>query len=464
MKIALVNPPAKQHITRRWRCAVEQGHYLFPPIELCYIGGILNRKKSAQLILIDCIAEKIGIDKLMYELKQFMPDMVIFMPGFENIENDLGIMEDVKKNTNSKLVCFGFYPTIFANKIMKKFDIDFIIHGEPEITISELYDAVEKKQNLSDIDGLVYRKGEKIKKNKERKNIQNLDDLPFPDRSLIKNNLYYSAFLDKKPFTTILTTRGCPYRCTYCIRTYGDVLRQRSVDNIIAEIDEMVKEHGIKSMYIIDDTFTFNKKRVLEFCKKLEKRKYKIRWSCLSRPETLDKEMLKAMKKIGCLRILIGIESGSERILKYYGRDYNLKKIKILFSDMKSVGIQSFGFFMLGAPIETKKDIEKSLEIAKFTNPDFLTLNIVRIYPGTELFSNMQKEGNVKFNLFPHNVIFDTIIPKEEINKIMFKFYRLYYFRLGYFLSHIPLLIKNPLNTLRLLFEYVKWERRGKNF
>lgn len=464
MRIALVNPPAEHHITRRWRCAVEQGHYLFPPLELCYIGGILKGKTNIKLILIDCVAEKIKIDKLVYRLKIFKPDMIIFMPGFENIENDLSIMQKVKAVTKANLVCFGYYPTLFANKIIKKFDIDFIIRGEPELTVSELYDALENEEGFSNIKGLTYVFNKKIKINEDREIIKNLDVLPFPDRSLIKNNLYYSGFSDKKPFTTFLTTRGCPYRCTYCIRTYGDVLRKRGVDNSIAEIDEMVKKYKIRSIYINDDTFTFDKKWVLEFCKKLNEKRYKIQWTCLSRPETLDKEMLKAMKKAGCLRILVGIESGSEIILKYYKRNYDLKKIKDLFFEMKKISIQSFGFFMIGAPIETEEDIKKSLEIAKYTNPDFLTLNVMRLYPGTEIFSTMQREGTAKFNLFPHTVEFDTKIPKEKINNIMFKFYRSYYFRPKYILTHIPLFIKNPFHILRLFFEYLKWEKRGENF
>jgi radical SAM superfamily enzyme YgiQ (UPF0313 family) len=442
---------------------VEQGHYLFPPIELCYIGGAL-KKKNREIILIDCIAEKLSLKALTEKIKDFRPDVIVFMTGFENIEDDISNMVDVKKTVGARLACFGFYPTIFSGEIIKKFDIDFIIRGEPEITLSELCETLERGKKPSHIRGLTYIDKGHAKGNGDRGYIENLDNLPFPDRSLVKNNLYYSPFPDKKPFTTMLTARGCPYRCTYCIRTYGDALRRRSVKNAIAEIDEMAEKHGIRSMYINDDTFTYNKSWVLDFCSKLKEKKYKIKWTCLSRPETLDKEMMKAMKEAGCLRVLVGIESGSKKILEYYGRNYDLANIRKLFSEMRETGIQSFGFFMLGAPIETEEDIEKSFEIAKIANPDFLTLNIVRLYPGTEIFRNMHKTGSVKFNLFPYDVSFEANIPEEEVSRLMFKFYKSYYFRPKYVFSHIPLFLKNPVHILRLFFEYMKWEKRGKNF
>lgn len=463
MKIALVNPPSEAHITRRWRCAIKQGHYLYPPLELCYVGGVLKRKKSSEVLLIDCIAEHVGNEKLFEMLGNFKPNITIFMPGFENIETDMAEMVDLKKKIGGKLLCFGFYPTLFAKEIMEKFDVDFVVRGEPEMVISKFYDVFENGKLLSSIKGLTYRKGKSIKKNPDTGEIRDLDNLPFPDRSLINNTLYYSPFPDKKPFTTMLTTRGCPYRCTYCIRTYGNKFRQRSVQNVISEIDEMVEKHSIKSLYINDDTFTANKNWVIEFCNMLANKEYEIEWTCLSRPETLDMEMLRAMKNAGCKRILVGIESGSDKILKYYGRNYDLKKIKSLFSGMRKIGIQSFGFFMLGAPIEEKEDIQKSLEIAKMTKPDFITLNIFRLYPGTKLFSDMQKSCGAKFSLFPHDVTFKTNLSEEEIRKSIFDFYKSYYFHTSYMLTHMGLFFGHLVHALKLFKEFLGWEKRGTN-
>lgn len=466
MKVALVNPPAESTITRRWRCAVEQGHYLYHPIELAYIAGTLKQIRSAYVTIIDCVAECLDAEGLQRKLSEFSPELVIFMSGFENLEDDVEVMIKAKKALKFDLVMFGYYSTMFSKEIMEKYpELDFLVRGEPEITLRKMYRKIKKgDKDFSRVFGVTFRKNGKIKITKDREPVSDVDEIPMPAWDLVKFNLYYEAFPDPAPFGTILTSRGCPFNCTYCIKSYGNKLRQRSVDNVMQEIDFLVRKQKIKSLRILDDTFTVSKKWVEEFCERLKASRYDLKWTCLSRPETLDDSMLSKMKEAGCVRILVGIESGSKKILNYYNRHYDLDKIKNLFTSMRKVGIQSFGFFMIGAPIETEEDIEKSLEVAKNTNPDFITLNMMRIYPGTELFDQLKQKKKASFSLFPHHSEFEANIQGKELSDMMFKFYKRFYFRPWYVITHIPMFLKNPRFTFKLLKEFLKWMKKGTNF
>lgn len=464
MKVVLVNPPAEQNVIRRWRCAIEQGHYLFPPTELCYLAGILKQKKGSKYRVIDCVADKTDYNNLIRKLKRLSPDLIVFMPGFEAINKDIKGMEAVNEHLNSKLLAFGFYPTIFYKDLLKKYKLDYILLGEPELTFSELYDKLDRNLDLDEVKGLAYKKGTEIKMTGLREEMKNLDDLPFPDMSHLKMNRYFSGFSDKKPFTTIITGRGCSYRCTYCIRSYGDRFRQRSVKNVIDEISFLVKRYNIRSLRILDDTFTTNKKWVKEFCTELLRKKFRLQWSCLSRPETLSPEIIPLMKKAGCNRVLIGIESGSEKILKKYKRYYKLdEKIKHIFKTLRENKIESFAFFLLGAPDETEEDIMKSIEVAIDLDPDYITLNMMRVYPGTEDFEILKGRNQVEFSLIPYKSRFKARLSEKKIRKLLFEFYRAFYFRPKWFYRMMPKLIFNPVFSFNLAKEYLKWELKNTN-
>ena len=462
MKILLLNPPSKNNIIRRWRCAVEQGHYLYPPLELCYVSSIL-KKNNLEVRIIDSVAEKIGQNETKERIKKINPDVIIFITGFESINEDIEFVIGLKDISNSKIICFGHFSSLYYEKLLDKYPLDYCVVGEPEYTIRDLCIAFKDKKSVETIKGIAYKNEDKVVFSGNREIIQNLDDLPFPDREGIKNDLYFEAFPDPKPFTTILTSRGCPFNCSYCVKTYGNNFRQRTVDNVIAEIKECVRKYNIKSLRILDDTFTVSDDWVKEFCEKILKEGIKLKWTCLARPETLKKEIIPIMKKAGCVRMMIGVESGSQKILKTYNRNYDISKLKPAFDELKRNKIQSFAFFMVGAPDELEEDVEESLKVAKSLDPDFVTVNVMRVYPGTMLFDQLSEKGEANFSLTPYSSEFKAELSSERVQKLMLQFYRKFYFRPEYIIKHMPIFISSPIYTAKLGIEYMKWVLKRTN-
>lgn len=455
MKVALINPPYKLNIIRRWYCSTITNHYLLPPLELIYIGGILKNKRNIELTLIDCVAKRINRHKLIERLKQFKPDYIIFIPGFQTINEDMLIMQNVRERLSCKLICFGYYPTLFSKEILGKYNVDIIIIGEPELTISKIIDG----KRLNRIDGISYKEKGKIRINKSSKKSKNIDNLPYPDRSLLQNNLYSTPFPDKGPITTLLTSRGCIHRCNYCISS-NISLRERKIDKVMGEIDECVNKFGIKTFRLIDEAFTINRERVIEFCNLLIKKRYKIQWACLSRPENLDERLLRKMKKSGCKRILVGVESGSNKILDYYGRYYDLKKLKYLFKIMKRVGITSLAFFLIGAPIESKEDIKKSVKFSKEIDPDFIFVDVLTPVPGTYLYNKLRKEKKIDFSLIPYNIEYKSRLSKKELQKQVIKFYMYFYLRPSYLKNIFFWFLVSPRFLIKLFLTLIDFKKR----
>jgi radical SAM superfamily enzyme YgiQ (UPF0313 family) len=454
MKITLINPPYKRNIIRRWYCSVETDNYLYPPLELIYIGGMLKRNKKIKTILIDCIAENINKFDLRKRLKQFNPDYTIFMPGFQTINEDIETMENAIKAIKTKLVCFGYLPSLFSKNLLKKYNIDIIVRDQPELTVFDILSG----NKLEKIKGISYKKNGKIIINKKR-TINDIDKLSFPDRNLLNNNLYSTPFPDKKPITTILTSRECPYKCNFCISA-NEQFTTRSINSVIEEIDECVKKFGMRTLRIIDNCFTANRNRVISFCDVLIKRDYEIDWVCLSRPDNLDEQLLRKMKKAGCKRILIGVESGSDKILNYYNRDHNLGKVKYVFRTMRKIGITSLAFLLIGATIESKEDIKKSIKFAKEINPDFIFIDVLTPIPGTSLYDKLKKENKIKFSLTPYHVDYKTLLSRKQLQKEMINFYLSFYLRSSYLIRMGSWFFKNPKSFIRMILTFLNWKKR----
>jgi radical SAM superfamily enzyme YgiQ (UPF0313 family) len=458
MKTVVLNLPNQNQVVRRYMCSYNSPNFLYPPLELMYISAIIKEWKNDDVILIDAIAEKLNLEKVISKIKEFNVDILITITGFEIFQDDIDNIEKIKNELpNLKIIVFGYLPTIFPKDILKNSKIDYIIKGEPELIFSNLYDAIKNNENIKNISGIAYKKGKKIFINKDAIRILELDRLPFPSRDLIKNELY-SEFLMKKPFTVIQTSRGCPFQCSYCVHTYGTMIVYRSVDNIIKEIEECVNKYNIKNFKIIDDTFNVNKQRVKDICQKIIDNKLQIKWICLSRVDTLDKETLEIMKKAGCIRLQIGVESGSQKILDLYKKGYDEYKIRNQIKIAQDVGIETMGFFIIGAPNEEEIDFKKSLELAKEVDFDYVIVSQLIPYPGTNLFN--QFKYNINFNLFPYTCDFknknDNFIELEK------KFYREFYFRPNYVAKKIKMLFLHPnqmVNGLRSLINFLNTKK-----
>ncbi|MHB8132426.1 MAG: B12-binding domain-containing radical SAM protein, partial [Mobilitalea sp.] len=317
--------------------------------------------------------------------------------------------------------------------------VDYLVLGEGEEVFKNLLDHIDNKNDLKNIAGLVFKENSAIIYTGMPPHIENLDGLPFPARNLVPYKKYTSLLSKGENFTTIFTSRGCPFRCSFCARPHlGKRFRARSADNVVDELEECV-EMGINEFLFYDDTFTVQKKRVLDICNEITKRKLDIGWDIRARVDTVDEEIIKHLKKAGCKGIHYGVESGSDKVLKALKKDINLEQVAQTFKLTRKYDIPILAYFMIGNPSETRDDIDKTFELMRKLKPDYVHLTIFIPFPGTQIYANGLKSGLIKedywrafaMNPSPSFVapFWDEVFNRDEMEELLGEGYRKFYFR-----------------------------------
>jgi len=439
MKVLLINPSQKNV----YGTPMPQA---YPPLGLLYIGAVLE-KEGHTLKLIDMDNEVTEENDFNKQLLKFNPDVVCFTATTPTINNVKLIAKEVKQNLNIPIIIGGIHATIAPEDCLKSEHIDFAIKGEGELTISQLLKVLKNKK-FEEVDGLWYKENGKIKGNKDRDLIHDLDSLPFPARHLLKNpNAYVPPDALHKPVASIMTTRGCAGRCTYCCtkQIYGLSLRTRSVTNILDEIDHCIKEYGIKEIHILDDNFVYNKKRVLEFCDEVKKRYYKIHFEFANglRADNTDIEVFKALRGIGVVNVGFGVESGNQQILDNIKKGIKKERVVKAFKEAKDAGFQTWGFFMFGLPGETKKTMQDTIDFAKELDPDFAKFLILKPFPGSEVYNDLKSQNLIfDYNFDHYGPYTEPVHRLPDVDSKTIYYYqqkanREFYLRLSKIWSHI---------------------------
>jgi radical SAM superfamily enzyme YgiQ (UPF0313 family) len=290
-------------------------------------------------------------------------------------------------NDNIKIIVGGVHPTIDPEGTLKNNEFNFLVRGEGEVTFLEFV----KGKRYSEIQGLSYKKNGKIIHNKARPFIKDLDTLSFPSRDLFINR---TRNMD---FGNIITGRGCPYSCIYCAskKIWHKKVRFRSAENVVKELIYLKENYNSPLIYFVDDTFTLNRNRAKEICRGIIKKSLDIEWKCDTRVDCLDYELVNLMKKSGCIRIKIGVETGSEKILKRIKKGLTKDKIRKGVDIIKRVGIPLTVYLMAGFPEETNNDIKETIEFGKEIDADYYSLSIVAPYLGTEIYDEYLKSSTI---------------------------------------------------------------------
>lgn len=453
MKALLFNPPTKHGIAivrdNIYGCWCRgKANYMWPPVILAGIGSVL-KQAGIEVVLLDAMAEKINFDETRKKVKEMKPDFVILNTATDSFASDIEIVGLLKQDLPElKSIFAGTHVTILPEQSLKEKAVDFIILGEPEYVSRDLILALENGKDIDKITGIGFKEKEKIKTTGPAPLIEDLDKLPFPDRTLIPNLNYFNPLAKRMPYTTMFSSRGCPFRCIYCgsIALYGKKFRARSAKNVVDEIEECVKKFGIKEIFFRDETFTLDKKRVLDICKEIKSRGLDITWMCNSRVDTVDKEMMVEMKKAGCHTIKYGVESGVQRILDSLNKGITVEGTLQTFKWMHEVGLSSVAHLMIGSPGETKEDIEQTIKFAKKLDPDFASFNITTPYPGTQLFDSFIGKVNLSnYSAFDiekahEKAIFNTSwsnLSKEELEGLFDRSHREFYIRPSYIIKRL---------------------------
>jgi len=280
---------------------------------------------------------------------------------------------------------------------MKNSCFDVGVLGEAEYTTLDLVQHLLKDWDISSVKGIIYMAQDGLVKNPPRDVIPNLDELPMPAYHLLPPMDMYHPQIHNyrfKPVMPMVTSRGCPHRCIFCDQgVFGKRFRYCSGKNVVDQIEELQKKYGVREITFHDDVFTLSKERVYELCDEIEKRKLKIAWSCLSRADHLDRDLLKRMKKAGCWLIAMGIESGNQEILDFIKKDVKLESIKEVTDWAYEEGIKVRGFFQIGHPKETEQTIEDTINFALSLKIHTAEFTISTPFKGTELYEIAKDYG-----------------------------------------------------------------------
>lgn len=438
MKIALVNPNFEGSL---------ESKRAYIPLGLAYIAAVIRDSRKHELKVIDAAAFDLNDEKVLEELKNFGADVVAVGAVTDLLEAELNVLR-IGKKLGIKTVIGGAHATILPEETAAFEEVDIVSVGESEYTLLDLLDSLEKKKDLRKVKGIVFKKkvsGKiKIIKTKPRETIQNLDELPFPARELFPWRLYssYSSIVRKTPSMHMMTSRGCPFKCTFCAsQSLWKNCRARSPKNIVDEIEILIKKFGVKEIYLFDDTFNLDLKRAEEICDEIINRKLKVYLRVQARVLPMNEQLLKKMKKAGCWCIYYGIESGNEDVLKDIKKNITIEQVKTTFKMTEKAGIRTFGFFMIGLPKDNRKTIQDTLDLALQINPDFVNFTILIVYPGTEIYELAIKEGSVK-RIGPKE-IFKSVrytnknLSDEELKKELGRIYKRFYMRPGYLIRRL---------------------------
>lgn len=424
-KVILVNPSLTKE--KQFGESAKYTSHTLPPLGLCYLAAVL-REKDFDVKLLDAPGLFLSMGETVDEIVKLKPDYVCISATIISIYPAVDLVNELKKKINAKIILGGPHVSAVPEETMKRFpEFEVAILGEGELTLLELIETFEKKGDLGKVDGLIFKKDDKLIKTKPRELIKDLDTLPLPAYDLLpklaENYRPSKLTYHRLPSTSVITSRGCPFQCIFCDRSvFGNKWRFHGADYIIKLIKWLHDDFGIIDFYFTDDHFTVNKERLKKICNVIIDSKLDITWSTIGRLDSVDSEMLELMKRAGCKQIAYGIESGSQEVLDFIKKKLTIDQIKKGIKLTKDVGLEAKGLFMVGAPIETKETLEQTMNLIKEIKLDYVSMSAFTPIPGSEIYKDATKYGEFdddwkKMNLW--DVIF---VPKGLTKEYLTQF------------------------------------------
>jgi radical SAM superfamily enzyme YgiQ (UPF0313 family) len=374
---------------------------LRPPIDLMYAAAAFE-KAGHECKLRDYPAEDLEWADFRRDLEEFRPDYLILSITTPSLQDDLKAAI-LAKEINPAMVTIAkgaHFNTLDIKTLEKCPQLDLALRGEYEETCSEIASGAD----LAGIKGLTWRDNGRVVRNADRPLPKDLDSIAYPARHLAKNELYRRPDTDEVQ-TTIVTNRGCPFSCSYCLanQVSGKLNRYRSVENVMGELRECVQKHGIRNFLFRSDLFTQNRKWVIELCDRIVEEKLNISWASNSRVDTVNPDVLAAMKRAGCWLIAFGVEKGSNEALEAIQKKATVEQAREALRMTREAGIRRSIYILVGLPNDTRQTIEQDIEFAKELDPDFLEIFYPYPFPGTPLYREAVSLGLIE----------DGSIPKE---------------------------------------------------
>lgn len=453
MKITLINPPLSSNVEIYSVLALKA-----PPLGLAYLAAVLE-KDGYSVNIIDADALSFTLSQLKHRIEKDQPDMVGVTSTTPTVNDALKTVKIAKEACPEAVTVMGGPHVSFlpVETMRKNPPLDIVCIGEGERTAVELAHVTEKKGNLHDVKGIAYRSNSRIIINEPRELIRDLNSLPFPARHMLPMK-EYTVLGEKYSIGGMITSRGCPFQCTFCSSSllFGKKFRARSAKNVVDEMEHLHRVYKAEYVEFLDDIFTLDKKRVLGICNEILRRRLDMQWVCSSRVDIISKELMHAMKKVGCTMIYFGVESGNQRILNLMKKGIRVEQAVRAIKWAKRVGIETVATFIIGMLGETKDEIKRTIRFAQKLNPDYAQFSIATPFPGTELFAKARERGLIRTEDWSQYTVMKPIMATgkcsvKDLGKFISKAYRMFYLRPSYLLRQI---VKRRFPLFKLVLQY----------
>jgi anaerobic magnesium-protoporphyrin IX monomethyl ester cyclase len=472
MRIALVHCPLGHRGFSENVKVVDEEFCLAPPIILAYVAAILEQA-GHQVLIVEANALKLTLAQALARIQEFSPDVIGFRADSYWFHRAAEWAEYFRSRTKAVIVVGGINVTLYPQESLSYRCFDFGICGEANTAFPRLLAALEAGDAVDRIPGIVYRIGDEVRVNPPASAPIPFEEYPYPARHLLPNHLYSSFTSQRKNFTVMLTNTGCPYGCSFCAITRLP-FRTRSVQSVIGEIEQCYREFGVREIDFFSPTFFPDREFVLGLCREIVRRGLDIEWSCRSRVDQVDRELLAAVRSAGCRKIYYGIESSSEQVLDAVSKGITSAQVREALRLTREAGIMSLGFFMVGNPGDTRESIKDAIRFARSLPLDYIQVCRTIAKPNTGLHDLVKRVTGIdpwqRYILTRDESVFSstpwTELSSEEVTGLVKRFYREFYFRPAYLLRRLSR-IRSAGELLRYCRAGVKWfsangESRGK--
>ena len=415
----------------------------YPSLGIAGIGAVLRRGGLADVHVIDSASPRMSYRDFERQIRRLMPEIVGFTSTTIDWPEVVALARLVKRVDPDILVLVGgFQMSCYPEDCLAFPCVDVGVEGDGEETMVEIVEAVAAGRSPWGIAGTWQRHPQtgRPTHGPARQPLQDLDALPFAARDLFPNE-HYRAITIQTPFATMVTARGCPYTCRYCGQSASrERYRWRSAESVYEEIRSLVAQ-GFRELIFFDETFTVNRKRTVALCELMIRNDVRVPWTCRTRVDLVDRELLELMKRAGCRRLQMGIESGSPEVLEHMGRTIDLGQVERGFALAEQVGFERRGYFMLGYLDETEEQAQQTIDMACRMRLDWASFSRVIGLPATPLYEEMLARGVLETDFWREysNLRFGQGVPycqdEAYLRRLQRQAYRRFYSRPSVLLS-----------------------------
>jgi radical SAM superfamily enzyme YgiQ (UPF0313 family) len=435
LSVLLINPPS---------LGATPAKLYVPPLGLAYLCAALKQRGIAAKV-IDADALEMGPSEVASLVLAEKPS-VVGVTGLTPTINDCYRLLEGLRPVSSFLVLGGPHASALGPAVMAEAPVklDAVVCGEAEESFANLVESVLEGGVPEEAPGVFLQASEATEKMGDWPRIADLDALPFPDRQSLPRKRYRHPFYGSE-FATMITSRGCPYRCVFCDKhVSGSAWRPRSPENVISEIREILKS-GIHRIIIYDDLFTLDRNRVIEICRAIVDEGLRVRWKCEGRVNRVDRESLSWMKKAGCEMMAYGVETATSHGLEFLQKDISVAQVREAFALTREAGIQTLGYFLLGIPGETMEDEMETVRLARELDCDYAQFGTLSPFPGTPLYDYAFSRGWIVERRATgpaergerRPMLLDGYWTPERLDRMMKTAHRSFYFRGPYLLKRL---------------------------